>query len=105
MAAPKSMLEQLRHSILSLDPEHIDKLYGLEPVYEPVPDHRRSALRAVGAVQCPHCWQHYEVAIDLTAGDSCYIEDCQVCCQPLEFVIELDADGALASINARRLDQ
>jgi hypothetical protein len=32
------------------------------------------------------------------------VEDCQVCCRPIEVVIERDAGGALVALQVRRLD-
>nr|WP_242482495.1 CPXCG motif-containing cysteine-rich protein [Thiocystis violacea] len=32
---------------------------------------------------CPWCDAPLEMEIDLTAGDRCYVEDCQICCSPI----------------------
>lgn len=45
------------------------------------------------AVGCPYCGEPLEIAIDCTAGDQRYAEDCEVCCQPMELAITLDAEG------------
>ena len=34
-------------------------------------------------VACPFCAEPVLLQLDLTAGDQEYIEDCQVCCQPM----------------------
>ena len=34
-------------------------------------------------VTCPYCGEPFETLIDLSAGSSTYIEDCQVCCAPM----------------------
>ena len=47
---------------------------------------------------------HFETVADFSAGAASYIEDCQVCCQPMELILEVDADGALAGLTARRTD-
>ncbi|MBX3022594.1 MAG: CPXCG motif-containing cysteine-rich protein [Bdellovibrionales bacterium] len=36
-------------------------------------------------VRCPHCGESFTTFVDLSQGDSVYIEDCQVCCQPIQF--------------------
>jgi len=36
-------------------------------------------------VSCPHCGETFTTFVDLSQGDSVYIEDCQICCQPIEF--------------------
>ncbi len=40
---------------------------------------------------CPYCGEPVEAVLDLSAGDQSYIEDCPVCCRPIEF--ELRTDG------------
>lgn len=85
----------------------IDALYGLEPIYEPG---AADGAEAQGqgtqfvSVQCPFCGEHFETQVDLSAGSASYIEDCQVCCQPIEMSIEVDDAGALAHLSARRGD-
>ena len=37
--------------------------------------------------------------IDISAGDQQYIEDCQICCQPIEFRISIE-DGEVQEILA-----
>jgi hypothetical protein len=90
----------------ALDPAAIDALYGLEPVFEPQQD--TSASTGGGtkftAVQCPYCGEPFDTAVDLSAGSTSYIEDCQICCRPIELGIEVGADGELVSVAARRSD-
>jgi hypothetical protein len=98
-------LEPLRRRIASLDSHSIDQLYGLEPVYEPgaVMSGRLLPEEFV-PVQCPYCGERLETRVDLTADELAYIEDCQVCCRPIEFGIERDESGALLAVSVRRLD-
>jgi len=35
-------------------------------------------------ISCPFCAESMHVLLDLSAGDQSYIEDCQVCCQPMQ---------------------
>ena len=51
-------------------------------------------------IDCPSCGEPFEVEIDLSAGSQTLIEDCRVCCAPAELRIEIDADGAIATIEA-----
>jgi len=96
----------------NLDPEVIDALYGLEPVFEPAsgvpapgqPARAEAAATQFMPVQCPYCGEAFETLADCSAGAATYIEDCQICCRPIEFCLELDAAGALASLEARRTD-
>lgn len=45
------------------------------------------------AICCPYCGESIEILIDASAGDQCYIEDCQVCCRPIALSVQVDADG------------
>jgi hypothetical protein len=48
------------------------------------------------SVTCPHCWEPHEVWVDTSAGSQVYIEDCSVCCHPMQLNIVVDADGSAA---------
>ncbi len=41
--------------------------------------------------QCPHCWQSIEIAVDLSVREQEYVQDCEVCCNPI--TIRVRADG------------
>ena len=98
-------LEPLRRRIGSLDSRSIDQLYGLEPVYEPGTGPAGRLLpEEFVAVRCPYCGERLETRVDLTADEPTYIEDCQVCCRPIEFGVERDESGALLAVSVRRLD-
>ena len=43
------------------------------------------------SIICPYCGETIEVLIDPSDQDQQYIEDCQVCCQPITFVITTEA--------------
>jgi transcription elongation factor Elf1 len=38
---------------------------------------------------CPHCWENQLKLIDPSAEIQNFIEDCEVCCNPLEFDIRV----------------
>jgi hypothetical protein len=84
-----------------LDPKSVDELYGLEPVFEPGAG-EPAGLGEFVTVQCPYCGEAFETAVDLSAGSFQYVEDCQVCCQPIELAGEVDDAGQLAGLNASR---
>jgi hypothetical protein len=84
-----------------LDPQTIDALYGLEPVLEPGNMELLQSTEFV-AIQCPYCGERFETAVDLSAGAFSYVEDCQICCQPIELAGEVDAAGALVGVAANR---
>ncbi|EMP57251.1 hypothetical protein MSNKSG1_01473 [Marinobacter santoriniensis NKSG1] len=48
-----------------------------------------SALESV-LVQCPYCWETLDVSVDPSVADQEYVEDCQVCCQPILIHVTFD---------------
>jgi transposase-like protein len=50
------------------------------------------------AIQCPYCGESYETVVDLSAGSQRYIEDCAVCCRPIEVTLQVGDDGELIEI-------
>ena len=57
------------------------------------------------AVDCPYCGQPFDAVLDPSAGTQSYIEDCPVCCRPIEFHAEFSVNGHLESITTRRDDE
>lgn len=46
------------------------------------------------AIRCPFCFEEIFIGVDPSGGDSQqYVEDCQVCCKPIEIEIERDSEG------------
>ncbi|KIU43688.1 MULTISPECIES: CPXCG motif-containing cysteine-rich protein [Pseudomonas] len=41
---------------------------------------------------CPYCGEQVETTVDLSGGDQVYIEDCQVCCRPIVFVLQVHGE-------------
>jgi len=52
---------------------------------------------------CPHCWQEISMLLD-PAYSQTYVEDCEVCCNPIEIKVEFDG-GELQSFDANELGQ
>ncbi|MBT8148117.1 MAG: CPXCG motif-containing cysteine-rich protein [Gammaproteobacteria bacterium] len=44
-------------------------------------------------VQCPYCGETINVLIDCSVPQQSYIEDCQVCCCPIEFNVVINQAG------------
>ena len=42
---------------------------------------------------CPYCGEEISMVLDLSVGRQSYIEDCEVCCRPIEirYAVEDDA--------------
>ena len=34
--------------------------------------------------QCPYCWETISMILDTSVSHQTYIEDCEVCCNPIE---------------------
>lgn len=47
-------------------------------------------------IACPYCGESIVVLVDPEDVGQEYIEDCQVCCRPISFVIGSDFDGELS---------
>jgi len=45
------------------------------------------------ALQCPYCWEEITLLVDGSIEMQEYIEDCEVCCRPIDFVVEVDEQG------------
>ena len=56
-------------------------------------------------VTCPYCGEPFTALVDSTGGDQHYIEDCPVCCRPIEFRIATDGDGELLDVALFRDDE
>lgn len=69
---------------------------------------RRSAAQA-GAVTylvetqvpCPWCGEYYPTTIDTSQGDYTTIEDCAVCCRPINLTVTCEP-GELSDVQAER---
>ncbi|MDZ4262406.1 MAG: CPXCG motif-containing cysteine-rich protein [Pseudomonadota bacterium] len=44
-------------------------------------------------IECPYCGEALDVLIDCSVPQQRYIEDCQVCCQPINFDVSVDQKG------------
>jgi len=77
-------------------PPDVDELYGLEPVIEPGDGDAaggNSPSLQVRSVQCPYCGEPFDTVVDLSSGSTSYIEDCAICCRPIEFRLEVAGES------------
>lgn len=51
-------------------------------------------------IECPFCGECITLLIDASSGSQSYIEDCQVCCRPIEVAVSADG-GTLDSVEVR----
>jgi len=52
---------------------------------------------------CPYCWEHISMILDSSEEASDYIEDCEVCCRPIELIFQFSGEN-LVSFEARKMD-
>ena len=53
---------------------------------------------------CPYCGESIELLIDGSVPVQDYVEDCPVCCSPIELAVVVNADGDV-QVNARSGDE
>ena len=52
---------------------------------------------------CPYCGENISMLIDLNFNNQKYIEDCEVCCRPIELSFSV-SDNMINSWKAYRID-
>ncbi len=52
---------------------------------------------------CPYCGEEISMVLDLSVRRQTYVEDCEVCCNPIEISYSVEAD-ALSSFAAKVLE-
>ena len=54
--------------------------------------------------QCPHCWEQISMILDTSIHQQTYIEDCEICCNPIEISPTFE-EGNIESFNAVSIEQ
>ncbi len=54
-------------------------------------------------VQCPYCGEAIELLVDASAGPAAYVEDCPVCCRPMQ--VEADVADDEITLRVRTADE
>jgi len=47
-------------------------------------------------VSCPYCGERIDIIVDPTVAQQNYIEDCQVCCNPIVFDVTVGEDDEVS---------
>ena len=47
----------------------------------------------IETIHCPYCGETIEIEIDSSEQRQQYIEDCRVCCRPINIDVWTDAEG------------
>jgi Cysteine-rich CPXCG len=43
-------------------------------------------------ISCPYCGERFELIVDCSIPQQNYIEDCEVCCRPINLSISVEND-------------
>ena len=54
--------------------------------------------------QCPHCWETISMLFDSSINNQDYIEDCEVCCNPVNVNVVSD-NFELISLTVTSIEQ
>lgn len=54
-------------------------------------------------LDCPYCGESISVLVDCSCEQQTYVEDCQVCCQPMVIHVLVDEEG-VPNVSAQRED-
>lgn len=54
--------------------------------------------------QCPYCWETISMLIDMSQSKQSYIEDCEVCCHPIQLNINTE-NSQMISFDAQNIEQ
>ncbi len=54
--------------------------------------------------QCPYCWEEISMLLDVSVSSQTYVEDCEVCCNPIEISATF-INEELQSFEALNLEQ
>ncbi|MEM7026864.1 MAG: CPXCG motif-containing cysteine-rich protein [Pseudomonadota bacterium] len=46
-------------------------------------------------INCPYCGEQIEIVIDTSVLDQQYIEDCEVCCRPIELSVQINNNDSV----------
>jgi hypothetical protein len=54
-------------------------------------------------VDCPYCGESFTILADPSQAHQSYIEDCFVCCRPIQFTVTCDPDSSeVTDVQAER---
>ncbi|MCA0151733.1 CPXCG motif-containing cysteine-rich protein [Winogradskyella vincentii] len=54
--------------------------------------------------QCPYCWEQISMLIDSSQNSQIYIEDCEICCNPIQINVSCE-NNELLSFQAENIEQ
>ena len=54
--------------------------------------------------QCPYCWEEISMILDASVQEQTYIEDCEVCCNPIELTATFE-ENELIRFDSESIEQ
>lgn len=54
--------------------------------------------------QCPYCLEEISMLIDYSVSKQSYIEDCEICCNPIQITISIQ-NNEISSFQAKNIEQ
>lgn len=54
--------------------------------------------------ECPYCWEQISMLMDTSISQQEYIEDCEVCCNPIQIRVGID-EGEISQFEAISIEQ
>ncbi|NOR28482.1 MAG: CPXCG motif-containing cysteine-rich protein [Lutibacter sp.] len=54
--------------------------------------------------QCPYCWEEISMLFDSSVNNQIYIEDCEICCNPIE-INPIFRGSELISLTIKNIEQ
>lgn len=54
--------------------------------------------------QCPYCWEKISMLMDPSIRKQTYVEDCEVCCNPIEVTPTFDS-GEIIAFEVKEIGQ
>jgi hypothetical protein len=55
--------------------------------------------------QCPYCWETISMLLDSSIPNTSYIEDCEVCCRPIQLTASFNDQTELINFSSDNIDQ
>lgn len=49
----------------------------------------------ISSIECPYCGESIDLVIDDSVDNQQYIEDCSVCCRPINIDVVVDQDTGI----------
>ena len=76
----------------------VQEVAGSRPVFHPY------YLMLESNFTCPYCWENQLKMIDPSIEFQRFIEDCEVCCNPIDFIVKVQ-EGQNAEITPCSIEQ